>query len=85
VTIAQKRIAQKHETYVQATGGGAETVEVPPEKVGQATLADKHIQELCRTVCRIEEHYGCHQDIEWAFEKGNLYILQARKAKTGAN
>lgn len=85
VTIAQKRIAQKHETYVQASGGGSETVKVPPEKVNQPTLADKHIQQLCRTVCLIEEHYGCHQDIEWAFEKGDLYILQARKAKTAAN
>jgi len=85
VTIAKKKIAQKYETYVQAAGGGAETVEVPQEKVGLATLTDEHVQELCRTVCLIEKHYGCHQDIEFAFEKGTLYILQARKAKTGSN
>ncbi len=85
VTVAQKKIAHKHETYVQAAGGGAETVEVAPEKVNQATLTDKNVQELCRTVCLIEKHYGCHQDIEFAFEKDILYILQARTAKTGAS
>jgi pyruvate,water dikinase len=47
------------------------------------TLTDKQIEELCRIACRIEEHYGCQQDIEWAYEKGNLYILQARRAKAG--
>ncbi len=85
VTIAQKKIAHKRETYVQAAGGGAETVEVAPEKVSQATLTDRNVQELCRTVCLIEKHYGCHQDIEFAFEKDILYILQARTAKTGAS
>jgi len=84
VTVAKKKIAQKYETYVQAAGGGAHTAEVPAEKVNQPTLTDKQIQELCRTVCLIEEHYGCHQDVEWAFEKGDLYILQARRAKAGS-
>jgi phosphoenolpyruvate synthase/pyruvate phosphate dikinase len=31
----------------------------------------------------IEEHYRYPQDIEWAFEKGRLYILQTRRAKVG--
>ncbi|UCE33732.1 MAG: hypothetical protein JSV40_11025 [Deltaproteobacteria bacterium] len=29
----------------------------------------------------IEDHYGYPQDIEWAYEKGDLYILQARRAR----
>ena len=83
VTIKDKRIARKHETYIQAEGGGAKWVEVAAEKVSQPTLAEGQVEELCRTACLIEEHYGCHQDIEWAFEKGKLYILQARRAKVG--
>jgi phosphoenolpyruvate synthase/pyruvate phosphate dikinase len=35
--------------------------------------------------CLIEEHYGYCQDIEWAYEKGNLYVLQARKARVGGD
>jgi len=83
VTIKDKRIAKKHETYIQAEGGGAKWAEVAAEKVSQPTLAEGQVEELCRTACLIEEHYGCHQDIEWAFEKGKLYILQARRAKVG--
>jgi pyruvate, water dikinase len=81
VAIKQKRIARKHETYVQAEGGGAKWADVDSAKVSQPTLTEGQIEELCRTACMIEEHYGCHQDIEWAFEKGRLYILQARRAK----
>jgi pyruvate,water dikinase len=83
LTIKDKRIARKHETYVQAEGGGAKWAEVETARVSQPTLTDGQIEELCRTACLIEEHYGCHQDIEWAFEKGKLYILQARRAKAG--
>ncbi len=57
-------------------------MEVEPVKVTKPTLTDSQIQELCRLGMTIEEHYGCPQDIEWAYEKGNLYVLQARKAKT---
>jgi pyruvate,water dikinase len=33
---------------------------------------------------KIEAHYGCYQDIEWAFDHdtGELYILQARPITT---
>ena len=66
-----------------AEGGGAEWVEVEQAKVNQPTLTDSQILELCRMACLIEEHYGYCQDIEWAYEKGNLYVLQARKARVG--
>ena len=81
VTIKDRRIAQKQETYIQAEGGGAHWTEVAPDKVGEPTLSAEQVEELCRIACMIEEHYGCHQDIEWAFEHGTLYILQARRAR----
>jgi pyruvate,water dikinase len=83
VTIKDKRVARKQETYLQAEGGGAEWVEVAGEKVSQATLTDAQIEELCRIACLIENHYGCCQDIEFAYEKESLYILQARRARAG--
>ena len=83
VSVKEKRIAKKHETYSQTEGGGAEWVQVEQAKVNQPTLTDSQIAELCRTACLIEEHYGYCQDIEWAYEKGNLYVLQARKARVG--
>lgn len=83
VTIKTKKIAKKYETYRQAEGGGAEWADMSGDKVNQPTLTDVQVELLCKTAAVIEDHYGCCQDIEWAFEKGNLYILQARKAKAG--
>lgn len=81
--IKVKKIARKRQTYVQSTKGGADWVDVEPEKVNMPTLSEAQVEELCRAACVIEGHYGYPQDIEWAYEKGVLYILQARRAKTG--
>jgi pyruvate,water dikinase len=41
-------------------------------------LSSEQVLELVATGRRIERLYGCPQDIEWAFEEGRLYVLQAR-------
>jgi pyruvate,water dikinase len=81
--VNQKRIARKEQTYIQVKEGGAEWIPVEIDKVNEPTLTTEQIGELCKMACSIEDHYGCHQDIEWAYEKGNLYILQSRRAKVG--
>ena len=79
--IKEKTISEKRQTYVQSVGGGAEWIEVDQDKAKRPTLDQGMIDELCDTARKIEGHYGVCQDIEWAFEKGKLYILQARKAR----
>jgi len=81
--VKKKRIQRKEQKFIQAKGGGAEWVEVEPEKVNQPTLTETQLTEICTTACMIEDHYGYAQDIEWAYEKGDLYILQARRARVG--
>ena len=81
--IPEKKIARKQQTFVQAKEGGAEWVDIEPAKVNRPTLTEEKIEELCKTACLIERHYGSPQDIEWAYEKNVLYILQARKANVG--
>ncbi len=80
--IKDRRIGRKHQTFVQDKEGGAKWVEVEPDKITATTLSDSQIEELCKLGIIIEEHYGFPQDIEWAYEEGMLYVLQARKAKT---
>ena len=79
--VKSKTIANKEVSYVQAEGGGGKWIEVEPSKAKAPTLTPDMIKELCRVAHIIEDHYGYLQDIEWAFEKGRLYILQARKAR----
>ena len=45
-------------------------------------LADPLIQELAKVVTSIEAHYFFPQDIEWAVEKGHVYIVQSRPITT---
>jgi pyruvate,water dikinase len=79
--IKDKTIANKEHSYVQAAGGGGTWIDVDSSKVKVPTLTPEMVKELCRVAHIIEEHYGYPQDIEWAFENGQLYILQARKAR----
>ncbi len=85
MTIKDKKIATKRETYIQSEGGGAKWADVEAGKQAKPTLSDAQIEELCCVACAIENHYGVQQDIEWAYEKDKLYILQARKAKAGGD
>jgi len=83
VAIREQQIANKVETCIQAEGGGRQWVKNSEEKATRPTLSSAQLRELCRASCLIEEHYRYPQDIEWAFEKGRLYILQTRRAKVG--
>ncbi len=43
---------------------------------------EKEIKELARFGKKIEEHYGKPQDIEWAVEKEEIFIVQSRAVTT---
>ena len=56
------------------------TVEVPAEDRQRFCISDAEVEELARQAMRIERHYGCPMDIEWAKDgvDGRLRIVQAR-------
>ncbi len=45
-------------------------------------LDDAQLLELARLGLRIEQHYGSPQDIEWALQGGDFYIVQSRPVTT---
>lgn len=45
-------------------------------------LNDQEIAALCAEAVKVEKHYGCPMDIEWAIRDGHVYILQARAITT---
>ena len=61
-----------------------ENAKLPISKAEQErqVVPDAQIQELARLGKKIEEHYGRPQDIEWAIEKGFVYIVQSRAVTT---
>jgi len=63
-------------------------VPIPAKDQSYQKLADKDIAALAKIAKKIEALYKCPQDIEWAKEQGNFYIVQTRpittlKAKEG--
>ncbi len=62
--------------------GGNEWLNIPPEKGKEQAISDAMILEVAKTVFGIEKHYGFPVDVEWAVEKGILYVLQSRPITT---
>jgi pyruvate,water dikinase len=57
---------------------GIVQVDVPAARATAAALSDEQVLELARVCRRVEEHYECPMDVEWAFAGRSLFILQAR-------
>jgi pyruvate,water dikinase len=64
------------------TGIGNMWIKVPKKIQNKQKLENKQIIELAKLCTQIEKHYKFPCDIEWAFEKGNFYIVQSRPITT---
>ena len=58
--------------------GGTIEERVAPELVEQLCLDDDQLAQLHALAEKCDEVYGPARDIEWAFEAGQLYLLQCR-------
>jgi pyruvate,water dikinase len=76
--------AKEIEYVVDPDGRGAVRVEVPPERRDEACLGNDELAALVELARRVERHFGSHQDVEWAIERGTgrLHALQARPVTT---
>jgi pyruvate, water dikinase len=58
--------------------GGTAEHELSPEEGGAQKLADEHLAALARLGDDLEQRLGGPQDIEWAVQDGEIFVLQAR-------
>jgi pyruvate,water dikinase len=81
--IKEKRVQNKNimVTIDREKGIGRKKYELSGSMVTDCTLTDEQLVELAQIGARIEELFGYPQDIEWAYEKDELFILQSRKVK----
>ncbi|MDV8022721.1 PEP/pyruvate-binding domain-containing protein [Rhodococcus sp. IEGM 1330] len=83
-TLTNSRIATKGHEYVPAPdGSGVLFREVEEARRDIPCLSDAEVLQLAEISLRVEEHYGCPQDIEWALERsadgtGVVMLLQSR-------
>jgi pyruvate,water dikinase len=62
--------------------GENEKKNIKAESRQRQILDEKEIKELARLGKKIEEHYKKPQDIEWAIEGGDIFIVQSRAVTT---
>ena len=63
--IIDKKISTKKLAIYALKDGGTKEQEIEPEKQNRQALTDEQILQLERIGRKIEEHFGCPQDIEW--------------------
>jgi len=77
VRIGDKRVAVRR---------GPDGVEhrdfLDDDERSRRVLSDSQVLDLARLACRVEEHYGTPQDMEWAFADGEFFLVQSRPITT---
>ncbi len=79
--ITKVQVSKKDKAIIRE-GDETKVIDLPPEKANARVLSDDEIIKLAELAELIEEHYGKPQDIEWAIEKGKIYIVQSRPITT---
>lgn len=80
-TILDASISEQTMMIVRGPKGTVEK-KVPATKAGKQKLPNAVVLKLAKICKKIEAHYGKPQDIEWAYAKGSLYIVQSRPITT---
>ncbi len=66
-------VGDKHLEY-----RGKDAHPVDDERRRQACLDAEQLEALLDLAKRVQQHFGSHQDVEWAFADGELFVLQSR-------
>jgi pyruvate,water dikinase len=86
--ILKRKVASQEQQLVRGKSGqGSDLdsnvwVEVPAALRASQKLTDDDVVKLADIARRLEQHYGLPQDIEWAKEDSNLYLVQTRPVTT---
>ncbi len=80
--LVTEAIADKKLAVVRTAGGETKTVELTPERSNMRVLKTHELKQLAEYAIKLEEHYKKPQDIEFAIEDSDIYILQTRPVTT---
>jgi pyruvate, water dikinase len=78
--IIRKDLGKKDRKLIYKKNGGLKEVRVSQKDQMKFSLSDEEILTLARWAMILQDHYGCHQDIEWAKDgrTNQLFIVQSR-------
>jgi len=81
IVILKKQTAYQDVKFVRS-GLGNKEVKLNKKEGSVQKLTENQIREVALLVKDIENHYYFPQDIEWAIEKGRLFVVQSRPITT---
>jgi pyruvate, water dikinase len=79
-SIILKNLGRKDKKYIFEGSGGLKEVKVDEDDQLKFSLQDDDVLTLAKWACIIQNHYGKHEDIEWAKDgkTKKLFIVQSR-------
>jgi pyruvate,water dikinase len=77
-TVKRAQVAVQPVAIVPIDAGGTEERELGEQEGGAQKLAEHHLRALAEIGDDLERRLGGPQDIEWALEGDELFVLQAR-------
>jgi len=80
--LEQTRIAEKNLASRCQSAGGTYLESVPPELIYTPSLTPENALRVAWVCLKVENELGFPVDIEWAFSKNDLYLLQVRPITT---
>ena len=81
-TILDTYLSEQSMKIIAKPGGGTQEVSADQDEREKQKLSPTQILKLAKLAKQIEDHYGCPQDIEWAFADAKLWIVQSRPITT---
>lgn len=78
--IVERNVVKQTIQLTRVADGGTKEEAVPEELQDKQVLTDEQVLELAGYAKKIEEHYGCYMDMEYALDvnTNRLWIVQAR-------
>lgn len=82
--VVERRSGVKDVAVTPRAGGGTTKRPVVGDRASALCLADDRLGELHRLAVACKRVFGGSQDLEWAFARGALWLLQRRSVTQGA-
>ncbi len=83
--IKNIKVSNKKIAIVRTASGSNEIVKLSEERSQSQVLSRAEIKEVADFAIKLESHYDKPQDIEFAIEAGEVYIIQSRPITTLGN
>ena len=80
--LVSLRVGHQTHEIVRGRDGHDLTLTLDPERAAARVLDDADAEAVARLALRVQEHYGCPQDVEWAMVARQIRLVQTRPVTT---